>query len=283
MTGEPAEAATAPSVVIAVPVYRSRLAAEELISWQHLQHFLGRLEIRLFLPESLDNPLPEVPTERFPDEFFESVDTYSRLLLSEAFYRRFEAWEFLLIYQLDALVFSHHIAPWCAAGFDYLGAPWWRDQERPELGFSRVGNGGLSLRRVARFLSVLTTPRRPSWLDALKSPPPDLEDLPTLRRWRRRVRIHGEARRGVRWYGAHYSLGEDHFWADRASLFDPGFRIASPREALGFSFEVAPSECFLRNGSALPFGCHGWWRYDRRFWEPHLLPPTHSSATGGSA
>jgi hypothetical protein len=25
------------------------------------------------------------------------------------------------------------------------------------------------------------------------------------------------------------------------------------------------------NGGNMPFGCHAWERYDRRFWEPHLL------------
>ena len=58
------EARGAPSVVVAIPIYQPRLSAEERTSWQHLRHFLGGLEIRLFLPESLENPLPEFPEER---------------------------------------------------------------------------------------------------------------------------------------------------------------------------------------------------------------------------
>ena len=42
-------------------------------------------------------------------------------------------------------------------------------------------------------------------------------------------------------------------------------------EGLRFSFEVAPRLCFELNGRRLPFGCHGWHRYDRTFWEPYLL------------
>ena len=44
-----------------------------------------------------------------------------------------------------------------------------------------------------------------------------------------------------------------------------------PREALEFSFELAPRYCFMMNGRRLPFGCHAWFRYDREFWEPFLL------------
>ena len=47
--------------------------------------------------------------------------------------------------------------------------------------------------------------------------------------------------------------------------------------ALAFAFEAEPRRCFERLGR-LPFGCHRWQKFDRAFWEPHLLPATASAA-----
>jgi hypothetical protein len=63
----------------------------------------------------------------------------------------------------------------------------------------------------------------------------------------------------------------DYFWSDEAVKYWPDFKIASVETGLKFAFEVAPRWCFERNGGRLPFGCHAWPRYDRAFWEPHLL------------
>ena len=43
------------------------------------------------------------------------------------------------------------------------------------------------------------------------------------------------------------------------------------REALQFAFESEPHYCYRENGYRLPFGCHGWTAWERRFWEPFLL------------
>lgn len=259
-------------VAVAVPVYRDSLSDDEQISVRHLQRFLGEYPIYVFEPEGLDCPLRGYREIRFPARFFRSVDTYSRLLLSEDFYRRFEHYEYLLIYQLDCLVFSDRLADWCDRGLDYLGAPWLVDPARPARGFSRVGNGGLSLRRVSSCLEVLTSRRPPMTpLELLAARIPDLGSVLAVSRWYKRAQVLRQVRRGVRWYAGHYTLNEDHFWSDRAGLFEPGFTVAHPRQALAFAFERAPRYCYERNQRRLPFGCHGWWRWDREFWEPHLL------------
>ncbi len=97
--------------------------------------------------------------------------------------------------------------------------------------------------------------------------------MPDLAPYRliKRLRVLKEARRGIGWYAGRYSLNEDRFWSDRARLFDPGFRIAPVATALSFAFERAPRHCYAANGGRLPFGCHAWPRWDRAFWEPHLL------------
>jgi hypothetical protein len=262
------------SVVVAVPVYRQRPTPEEILSLRHLRRYLDAHPIRLFAPEGLDVSAYSFPVIRFPRSYFISADAYSGLLLSPDFYRIFERYDYLLIYQLDCLVFSSGLDAWCERGFDYLGAPWLRRVDKPEEGFSRVGNGGLSLRRVASHLEVLTTDRRPRfnhYLQAARNPRlPDLQPLSRLSRRIKELQVLRQARRGSRWYTRHYSLNEDRFWSDRARLFVPSFRVASPSEALPFSFEQAPEFCFELNGNQLPFGCHGWARYGREFWRPHL-------------
>lgn len=74
--------------------------------------------------------------------------SYNKFLLSDFFYQPFRAYRFLLICQSDAvLVRNVQDLP---VNFDYIGAPW-----KTAINFRgldlRVGNGGLSLRRVSVF------------------------------------------------------------------------------------------------------------------------------------
>lgn len=257
------------SVAVVVPIYRQELSLEEQTSLRHLEAHLGRYDRFFVAPESLHPRRPGFEVIAFADDCFETVDSYSRLLLSAAFYRTFSRYRYILVYQLDSLVFSDALIRWCEAGYDYVGAPWLTDPANPERGFSRVGNGGLSLRRVSSALEVLESARPVAlWRDFFSASLPDVGSL----HWRKRLRVLREARRGAGWYAGHYSLNEDRFWSDRAALFDPGFRVAPPAVALEFAFERAPRFCYARNGNRLPFGCHAWSRWDRGFWEPYLIP-----------
>jgi hypothetical protein len=266
------------TVAVVVPVYRSIRTPEEEISYRQLLRVLDRHEKYLIGPESLPLNPPEFRVKRFGDEYFTSVAAYSRLLLSREFYETFVEYQYILIYQLDCLVFSDRLAHWCQAGFDYIGAPWLKFPKDPAQGFSRVGNGGLSLRRVNAFLRVIDSCRLEEsdlwsyWRDVCFTPLPDLQnqDYSWRKRWKKRRRIFSQVRRGARWYRANFPLNEDRFWSDRAKLFDPAFRIAPVEVGLRFSFEQAPRYCFERTNQQLPFGCHAWHKYDREFWTSFL-------------
>jgi hypothetical protein len=204
------------------------------------------------------------------------VDSYSKLLLSKDFYQGFDDYEFILIYQLDSLVFCDELQWWCEQGYDYIGAPLFRIKGQPESGFSGACNGGFSLRKVKSFLQVLESPRyvteQVSFLaDVFHRPFVEVRPLPWLGRLKKRVEVASQVRQGVKAYAAGYSVNEDHFWSGRASYFYPAFRVAPPEVALGFAFETAPQYCFERKGRRLPFGAHAWAKYDRKFWEPYLL------------
>ena len=80
--------------------------------------------------------------------------------------------------------------------------------------------------------------------------------------------VRGHARR---WPDCNVRSNEDYFWSDEARRFDAGFCVAPFEAGLAFGFEAAPRLCLEFNDGRLPFGCHAWPRYDRKFWEPYLL------------
>ncbi len=111
-----------PSVAIIVPIYRQELRADERQSLRHLETYLEGYDRFFIAPESLGPHRRGFEVMAFPDPCFNSVESYSRLLLSASFYRRFEGYRHILIYQLDSLVFSDALAEWCEAGWDYIGS-----------------------------------------------------------------------------------------------------------------------------------------------------------------
>jgi hypothetical protein len=270
---------------IVTPVYRFPLTADEEISMRHLREYLGHFNRFIIGPkdllrsESVVKEYWDFTLRAFPRRYFKGTQGYNQLLVTEEFYRAFADYDYILIYQLDCLVFSSHLEEWCNAGWDYVGAPWFKNyQDNPTEGFWAVGNGGLSLRRVARALDVLTSKRL---MDDPKVRGPKTErfnSVPELRRMLVALRTflleHGY-HNTVRWLvqdlGKQPNFHEDLFWAFHARRVVPDFNIATPQQALGFSFEMAPRYCFKANSERLPFGCHAWAKYNREFWEPFLL------------
>jgi len=264
------------TVAIVVPIYRSNMTSDEEISFQRLFRFLRGYEIYGVVPQRLDVRHAGLGIRKFDDKFFSNTASYSRLLLSREFYEAFSDYEYVLIYQLDCLVFSDRLTQWCDKGFDYIGAPWFKSRTDPEKGFSRVGNGGFSLRKVQSFLKVIDSTRYLEepvsyWEDLCLRRFSDIQDLAMPQKVIKKLRILRDLRRGVRWYMSEYTLNEDRFWSDRATLFCPDFKIAPIDVGLEFSFERFPKYCFEQNKHTLPFGCHAWTKYDQTFWESHLF------------
>ncbi len=276
------------TAAVVVPVYRETLTADEEISRRHLEHFLGAYDKFLVAPERLSLAWQGFGARKFRDDFFHSPVTYSLLLLSEEFYRAFEEYEYILVYQLDALVFSDRLREWCAEGLDYVGAPWLPGEAGVDfVSEPTAGNGGFSLRRVESFLKVLGAPgaagERDKYWEAMYAAAPPRERVRRLpRKILRRLglsRARGRAIVGGPRGGATAGvpadpgerLNEDCFWSFRAREYYRGFRVAPAAEALRFAFEVNPRRCYELAGRRLPFGCHAWPKYDREFWEPFLL------------
>ena len=149
-----------PKIIIIIPVYKKLLTEDEILSLKQCFKVLSKYEIRLACPENLDvseyNKIigKTIKTERFAPCLFEGIKGYNELTTNCEFYNRLHDFDFMLIYQLDAWVFTDSLMYWCRQKYDYIGAPWFSDYGSYEGGQQlwTVGNGGFSLRRVKKFL-----------------------------------------------------------------------------------------------------------------------------------
>jgi len=263
--------AVKPSVCVVVPVYKNTLSHYETIALTQCIRVLGQYPIALVCPASLPVSLltaqfPISTIHTFADEFFTDVQAYNRLMLSVAFYDSFSTFEFVLIYQLDAFVFRDELADWCCRGYDYVGAPWLRDRDfsgwpeeiwftvkrrvatwlnlkkadgvtpRELVSLNKVGNGGLSLRRVSALRRALQQNSR--LIRAYEKQP-----------------MH--------------QYNEDIFFGIEVNRYWPQLRIPDFRTALQFAVEFYPERSILTyNKGQLPFGCHAWDTHGTEYWRP---------------
>lgn len=261
---------TAKACVI-IPVYKAGLSACERIALTQCVRVLDKHPIWLVHPQSLDvsdllDEFQLLQNRPFNDSFFADIQAYNRLMLSKDFYQAFVEYEFMLIHQLDAFVFSDELLKWCRQGYDYIGAPWLRDRDftslteevvfnlkkrvatvldlkkedgvtpREIISLNEVGNGGFSLRRVAAFIRC-------------------------LRNFEQKINQY-EA-------NTTYQFNEDVFWGIEVNRFWPQLRIPDFRTALQFSVEFYPERAItLYNQGQLPFGCHAWDIHGTDYWRP---------------
>lgn len=263
------------AVVVPAPAGKT-LSSDEEISLRHLEHFLGDYDRYFIAPPGVSFSRPGFRQVVFPRRYFGSARAHARLQLSEEFYERFAAYEYILMYHLDALVFSDRLAEWCGSGFDFVGAPWLPCADSPWVTRPQVGNGGFALMRVESFLKVMRSDvpaidPDEYWREVRATVPWHLRWTRLPAKYLRRIGAFNSVKWEMRRWPVREYGNSDYFWAAKAARYWPGFRIASPEQALEFAFEVAPRLCYERNGGRLPFGCHAWPRYDRAFWEPFLL------------
>ena len=150
---------------VVIPVYQANLTEAEQMSLRQCMHVLGNYPVIIVKPAALDlsafqRQYPSLRFQSFDNSFFTNVDAYNRLMVSVDFYKTFTAYEYILIYQLDAFVFRDELKEWCAKGYDYIGAPSLHQPEFDAISAESaqdfanalstrrvVLNGGLSLRK----------------------------------------------------------------------------------------------------------------------------------------
>ena len=262
-------------VCVIIPIYQEKLTPYETISLSQAMVVLGHYPIKVIKPKLLNisylqEKYSQVSFENFDDAYFKSTLSYNRLLLSEEFYSRFLAYEFMLIHQLDVFVFRDELNYWCQQGYDYIGPPWrieidfdsklkefaWNVKKKIALWFDlkeelhgrygpkeiimkrAVGNGGFSLRRTKKLLGLI--PANQKKIDEY------LEKVKT-----------------------HPAYNEDMFWGIEMNRYVPQLNIPDWRTALRFGVEHLPKKAYSLNGG-LPFGCHAWDIYETDFWKVEI-------------
>lgn len=257
-------------VVIIIPIYKNVASKYELIALQQCEKILSNYPKIVIKPQDLKPPnylnnLTILKTVSFDNQYFNDIAGYNKLMLSAEFYGAFLDYQFMLIYQLDCFVFSDKLNYWCNKNWDYIGAPWitktyhknwlqikfktikqyFKDRfnhqnnnlpNQHQLN-NRVGNGGLSLRKVKKMydLCLFLNPK-------------------------------------IAFYLAQKSnlYNEDVFWSIEVNRNTTILNIPNCAEALTFAFEVPPVKANTLIPENLPFGCHDWDKY-ANYWRPVFI------------
>lgn len=263
------------TVAVVIPIYRLPETTEELQSLSVLRECLKFHKRFIVCPQSLVIPRGFLKGEeliRLPDTYFTYPDGYNRMLMSRSFYKAFEQFQYILIYQLDCLVFRDKLDEWCAKSYDYVGSPW-RDNYSDDSSEAswKVGNGGFSLRKVSTALRVLSKRIKRG---ALYPVPPPSRPGPGFWKWLVENSINRLKQHLNLWTVEdelqNYRENEDRWWSIDVLKVVSDYKKPTVEEALRFGFEVEPRECLKMTGGKLPFGCHAWWKQDREFWEEIL-------------
>jgi hypothetical protein len=63
-----------------------------------------------------------------------------------------------------------------------------------------------------------------------------------------------------------WGKNEDLFWSAIAPTYFPFIRIPEESECLKFAYMINVEESLKKHNGVLPFGCHGWFRYETDTW-----------------
>ena len=142
-------------VAVVIPMHKETLNEFEKISLAQVQKVLGHYPIIFAVPEGKNfSWIPEGRQIIQMPHLGQGIDHYNVLLVSPTFYEKFLEYEYILIYHLDAFVFSDELEYFCSLGYDNIGAPWFltnviKYSYNGMTYRSRIGNGGFSLRKTA--------------------------------------------------------------------------------------------------------------------------------------
>jgi hypothetical protein len=265
-------------VAIIIPVYKSAPDEFEKISLQQCNAVLKKYSTIIVAPDALDcnlylQILTKAKIKYFQKSFFENLKTYNRLMLSGDFYKSFSEYDYILIYQPDAFVFRDELNDWCKKGYDYIGAPWFKNFNENKITSEEpwgVGNGGFSLRKTRSFIDILADDKivnnKKEIIEKYLSY--GIKDKAT-KFTETILKLSGINNRSKEFI-ENFPVNEDYFWGHYANKINKNFSVASIDEAMKFAFECSPAKLYEINNNTLPFGCHAWWKYDLEFWKPFI-------------
>lgn len=268
---------------IVIPVYKEKLSQDECISLMQCLNVLKNYDIYIITFNELnlqnyisifDKSQKKLRCQYFDKQYFVSTQSYNRLMLNKDFYKKFDSYKYMLIYQLDAFVFKDCLIEWCNKGFDYIGAPWFVDYDTSEIinipFLEYSGNGGFSLRNIKKMYKLLSMN-----IFGIRTFD-EFYKINKKRQWIRNIirmpifykNWLCEQKKNI-WQLA--PIAEDVLIVKCARQFYANFKIATAQEAIPFAFESKPHYLFRLNDNKLPFGCHAYKRYNNDvFWKKYI-------------
>ena len=252
-------------VKVITPIYQSSLSDMEKSGLLNNMTVLSNYQQVIVKPKGLDisqitAKLPKHEVLEVTDEWLGSrngIAGYNKMMLSKEFYELFSDSQYILICHLDAWIFRDELKDWCEKGYDCTAPTWIRrdvydspfikpftiikkffttkiDKITKKDIYNKIGNGGLSLRKVDSFINAC---------DVYKD---KIEEFTKNR---------------------HHLYNEDVFWA----IIPQEFIYPSIDEAMAFGFDTNPKYCLKIRQGKMPFGCHSWTKPRfYKFWKKYI-------------
>jgi hypothetical protein len=270
-------------VVILIIAHKSELTKEECASLKQCFEVLGNHPIKLICPEGLDvikynELIPQIEFDFIDPKWQATYTMFNRLKIEPFLYKRYKKYEYILFYELDAWVFRDELAKWCSLGYDYIGAPWYKGytKAKNDSEFIGIGNGGFSLRKVKTHLKALNS------FSYCDSPIKFLEDCSFIQKINPKnllkVLLNLTIRNNTFYLFNDFIKNEDYFWGVVVKNNFKWFNVPTEQEAASFSTEKK-AQIYYEKHKQLPFGCHGWFKYEQEFWQQHIEFENHEPKT----
>lgn len=168
--------------IIIVPIYKKELDETECLCLSNYRKKLSGFPFSFIAPTNIEDDYYTkrwngLSIQKFATWRADSLDDYNSLLMTPEFYSRFLDYDYMLILQLDGWLIKdeEELKHFLQMGYDYMGAPWadggYRYCKRTIRGANhikflryftgeticRVGNGGVSLRKIKSMESFFGT------------------------------------------------------------------------------------------------------------------------------
>jgi hypothetical protein len=277
------------SVAIVIPLYKLSLNVHEERSLQRALQifkarpiiFLAPYEFQGTLIKSLSYLGLENTSFQYVDDYhLSSIATYNQLLLTQEFYELFTDYTYILIYQLDAYVFTDQLDWWTSKNYDYVGGRIYAHNTSYDRKNIRcAGVGGLSLRKVKSFISILQEDKQIFFLYDFKDAIQPFNWKGRLPRYLRflmyyslrKLRVSSKNNR-LEYLGL--SINEDIVFGRYVPKYYPTFKVVPEDEALLFCIDQYVEEELRSLQGKMPFGAHAWWTKPDNLaaWHPHIYP-----------
>lgn len=270
-------------VCVIIPIYKEKLNDLEIQSVVQCSKVLCDYQIHFVCSEQLntdfyETKFPEIKKFIFFNEiYFNDLKGYNQLMLNAHFYRTFDNFDYMLVYQTDCFVFKDELLFWAKKRYDYLGGVWFENyNDNPYQGAKlwQAGNGGLSLRNIQKCYRLVSS-RRPvnKWRDLVRESK-FLKNVSRLQYLYCVLQLpfcRLGFKNNLRFKAKQFTGNEDTFFITEG-LKLRWFRIPDVLEASLFSWDKFPNYLW-DTFNELPFGCHAWYREDapyeinRSFWK----------------